>query len=247
MDMSSSNNNDQMESIFSALSSQLEVAGTMVESVRDNTKQAQDALRVATFQLQRLHVIGDMKQWAVSAQATQDALVKAVVPMWATVYARLAESNPENVVSVVASKYRNMFKSLLVNLTEALAYTWWLINGTLITPEGVSGLMELESSKLGLTLDVEEYLTGVAALPKQLTRLAVTCVRNGDYEQVNTISVFMNQVNAGFRLLNLRNDGLRRKFDSIKYDIAKIEDVLYDLAIRKLNTNSNSSSTSSSA
>ena len=38
-----------------------------------------------------------------------------------------------------------------------------------------------------------------------------------------------------FRLLNLKNDGLRKKFDGIKYDLKKVEEVVYDLSIRGLN------------
>lgn len=34
--------------------------------------------------------------------------------------------------------------------------------------------------------------------------------------------------------LNFRNDALRRKFDSIKYDLKRCEDVVYDLALRGL-------------
>jgi hypothetical protein len=40
---------------------------------------------------------------------------------------------------------------------------------------------------------------------------------------------------VGFRLLNLKNDTLRKKFDSIKYDLKKVEEVVYDLSIRGLN------------
>ena len=38
-----------------------------------------------------------------------------------------------------------------------------------------------------------------------------------------------------FRLLNLKNDNLRKKFDGIKYDLKKVEEVVYDLSIRGLN------------
>jgi len=35
-------------------------------------------------------------------------------------------------------------------------------------------------------------------------------------------------------MLNLKNDNLRKKFDSIKYDLKKVEEVVYDLSIRGL-------------
>ena len=48
------------------------------------------------------------------------------------------------------------------------------------------------------------------------------------------IQVFLQEVLEGFRLLNLKNDNLRKKFDSIKYDMKKVEEVVYDLSIRGL-------------
>ena len=43
-------------------------------------------------------------------------------------------------------------------------------------------------------------------------------------------------LSAGFRLLNLKNDALRKRFDGLKYDVKKVEEVVYDISIRKLNT-----------
>lgn len=59
----------------------------------------------------------------------------------------------------------------------------------------------------------------------------------GDYERPLTISRFVADLNAGFRLLNLKNDGLRKRFDALKYDVKKIEEVVYDISIRGLRTN----------
>ena len=33
----------------------------------------------------------------------------------------------------------------------------------------------------------------------------------------------------------MKNDTLRKKFDGIKYDLKKVEEVVYDLSIRGLN------------
>lgn len=48
------------------------------------------------------------------------------------------------------------------------------------------------------------------------------------------IQKFVSDLYAGFRLLNLKNDFLRKRYDSIKYDLKKIEEVVYDISIRKL-------------
>lgn len=61
-------------------------------------------------------------------------------------------------------------------------------------------------------------------------------VTYGDYDRPLQISKFVTELNAGFRLLNLKNDSLRKRFDALKYDVKKIEEVVYDLSIRGLNT-----------
>ncbi len=61
-------------------------------------------------------------------------------------------------------------------------------------------------------------------------------VTAGDYERPIRISRFVAELNGGFRLLNLKNDSLRKRFDALKYDIKKIEEVVYDLSIRGLRT-----------
>lgn len=65
-------------------------------------------------------------------------------------------------------------------------------------------------------------------------RFAVNSVTNGDYERPMQVSNFVAELNAGFRLLNLKNDSLRKRFDALKYDVKKIEEVVYDLSIRGL-------------
>jgi len=62
----------------------------------------------------------------------------------------------------------------------------------------------------------------------------VNSVTSADYGRPYKIAVFVAELDAGFRLLNLKNDSLRKKFDGLKYDLKKIEEVVYDLTIRGL-------------
>lgn len=66
------------------------------------------------------------------------------------------------------------------------------------------------------------------------SRLAVNSVTAGDYTRPLRISNFINELDSGFRLLNLKNDPLRKRYDGLKYDVKKIEEVVYDLSIRGL-------------
>lgn len=64
--------------------------------------------------------------------------------------------------------------------------------------------------------------------------MAVNSVTAGDYGRPLRISDFINKLDSGFRLLNLKNDPLRKRYDGLKYDVKKIEEVVYDLSIRGL-------------
>lgn len=75
---------------------------------------------------------------------------------------------------------------------------------------------------------------GILQMASELSRFATNSVTMGDYDRPLNISHFMANLNSGFRLLNLKNDGLRKRFDALKYDVKKIEEVVYDISIRGL-------------
>lgn len=66
------------------------------------------------------------------------------------------------------------------------------------------------------------------------SRLSVNAVTAGDYGLPLRIARFIGELDSGFRLLNLKNDSLRKRFDGLKYDLKKAEEVVYDLTIRGL-------------
>lgn len=113
--------------------------------------------------------------------------------------------------------------------------TVYLETETLVTREVAAELLGLQvDQKLGFHLDIEDYLMGILNMVSELSRFAVNAVTFGDYERPLKISKFVAELNAGFRLLNLKNDGLRKRFDALKYDVKKIEEIVYDVSIRGL-------------
>ena len=66
------------------------------------------------------------------------------------------------------------------------------------------------------------------------SRLAVNAVTSGDYGRPMKIAKFVGELDSGFRLLNLKNDSLRKRFDGLKYDLKKVEEIVYDVTIRGL-------------
>jgi predicted translin family RNA/ssDNA-binding protein len=83
-------------------------------------------------------------------------------------------------------------------------------------------------------ITIEEYLLGLIAVIDELSRLAVNSVTLGDNAMAVQISGFIKDLHAGFQVLNLKNDILRKRVDSIKYSVKKVEDVVYDLSLRNL-------------
>lgn len=83
-------------------------------------------------------------------------------------------------------------------------------------------------------LTLEEYLLSLTDLTSDLSRLATNAVTMGDFELPLTISSFIKDLFAGFQVLNLKNDILRKRADAVKYDVKRVEDVVYDLSLRGL-------------
>jgi hypothetical protein len=81
---------------------------------------------------------------------------------------------------------------------------------------------------------VEEYLHGLISMIEELSRFATNCVTMGDYKRPLQISSFVMMIMGGFQTLNLKNDRLRGRYDGIKYNLKRIEQVVYDLKIRGL-------------
>ncbi|RVW80230.1 Translin [Vitis vinifera] len=83
-------------------------------------------------------------------------------------------------------------------------------------------------------LDIEDYLIGVCFMSNELPRYVVNQVTAGDYDCPRKVLKFLTDLHAAFRMLNLRNDFLRKKFDGMKYDLRRVEEVYYDVKIRGL-------------
>lgn len=132
-------------------------------------------------------------------------------------------------------KYYDHWKLATQKICFAITLIHYLENGSLISREEVASFLGLAvNEKDGFHLAIEDYLFGLLTLVSELSRYAVNAVTNGDYEKPIQISHFVAELNAGFRLLNLKNDTLRKRYDVLKYDVKKIEEVVYDLSIRGL-------------
>lgn len=89
------------------------------------------------------------------------------------------------------------------------------------------------SSAKKLGVSTSDYLMGLADLTGELARVAVACAIRGNYEKVGHLKDFVAEIWGEMLKFDFRNSALRRKFDSIKYNLKKIEDIRYDIKMRK--------------
>ncbi|KAF9220940.1 Translin [Gyrodon lividus] len=132
-------------------------------------------------------------------------------------------------------RWKDMWTNSLRTAVYSAALVEYLSSGSLITLSQTSEVLGIKEEWVDkFSIAVEDYLHGLITLANELSRLAVNAVTLGDYEAPIRISVFVKNLFAGFSMLNLKNDTLRRRFDSLKYDLKKIEEVVYDVSLRKL-------------
>ncbi len=96
---------------------------------------------------------------------------------------------------------------------EALAYYYYLTEQRLVTPD-----------ELGVS--AEAYLLGLCDLAGELVRRAVHDSLAGKRDSVVSIKNFLGALYAEFLQFDLRNSELRKKVDSVKWHLHKLEDLL---------------------
>ncbi|KYQ52985.1 Translin [Trachymyrmex zeteki] len=146
-------------------------------------------------------------------------------------YASLAEVVPSNQYY----RYHDQWRFITQRLCFLVALVIYFEIKLLVDKKTVADILGVKNNREdGFHLDLEDFLLGLLQLSAELSRFAVNSVTNGHYSWPIEIATFVNELNAGFRLLNLKNDILRKRFDALKYDVKKIEEVVYDLCIRGL-------------
>ncbi|KAI1826535.1 putative sequence-specific DNA binding protein [Xylaria intraflava] len=144
-------------------------------------------------------------------------------------------------------KYNSKWSRSLQNVVGTILLTAWLGGmGTESRPGEVGRLLTLEDvgeilkvpvnlkDRDAFHVTIEEYLLALTDISEELSRLAMNSVTMGDVALTVRISGFIKDLFAGFQLLNLKNDIVRKRVDAVKYHVKKVEDVIYDLSLRNL-------------
>ncbi|KAK0554450.1 Translin-1 [Tilletia horrida] len=210
---------------FSSLLQQLEDDRAVQDTIKENAKAVEREHRLLAAHLNRVHSAkADQIAGIIADAAEQFAAVRTAV-------ATLTESVPEHQYW----KYNGIWSQSLSAVIGTAAQAYFLSTGLLLTKEESSQILGLNArTESRLFLTTEEYLHGLVNMINDLSRLAMNAVTVGDYASPLRMSAFVKEVHGGFQLLNLKNDSLRKRFDAIKYDVKRIEEVVYDLSLRKL-------------
>ncbi|XP_052168950.1 uncharacterized protein LOC127785593 [Oryza glaberrima] len=219
---SSSQPSPVMDAQFESFRAQLDESSTLRDRIRAVVSEVESASRVASAALLLVHQPVHLADVLGKAKA-QVEVIKGL-------YSRLAEILKECPGQYY--RYHGDWRSETQAVVSMLAFMHWLETGGLLMHAEAQEKLGLSSGEFGL--DVEDYLTGLCFMSNDFPRYVVNRVTAGDYDCPRKVLTFLTDLHASFRMLNLRNDFLRKKFDGMKYDLRRVEEVYYDVKIRGL-------------
>ncbi|MBS3112953.1 hypothetical protein J4418_02650 [Candidatus Woesearchaeota archaeon] len=85
-------------------------------------------------------------------------------------------------------------------------------------------------SKKELNVDTDYYLLGIADLSGELVRRAILDATKGDYQSPFKAKELISEIYEWLLEFDIRESELRKKFDGIKYDLRKLEDLCFQLS-----------------
>lgn len=113
-----------------------------------------------------------------------------------------------------------MVTSAKQEYVEAVVFYHYVKDGKLVTRK------ELHVSSY-------EYLLGLCDLTGELMRKAINYVINDNFKEAEKIRTFVDALYHEFMEFNLRNGELRKKSDQIKWNLEKLDNVMYDIKIKR--------------
>jgi len=101
--------------------------------------------------------------------------------------------------------------------------------------EAVAFLEFIKNNKIPnrkeLKVEIEPYLCGLCDLTGELVRKAVNSAINKNSDEVIKIREFIDQLYGEMLMFDFRNGDMRKKYDSIKWNLKKVEDIILEIKI----------------
>ena len=134
-------------------------------------------------------------------------------------YAKEIEAKKKELDKVKVSLDVNINRVAYQEYVEAVSYYEYAAKGSIPT-------------KAALKVETDDYLMGLCDLTGELGRKAVYEVIKGNFSEAAKIRELVDEIHGEFLKFNLRNGELRKKADTIKWNLQKIEDVIFDLKMK---------------
>ena len=115
--------------------------------------------------------------------------------------------------------YQGSYKIAVQEYVEAMLFFRFVKDNKIIT-------------RKELKVNSDYYLLGLCDVPGELFRKAVLDSSKGDYSEVLKVRSLITDIYAQLLKFDIRDSELRKKFDSIKYELAKIEDLCLQLELK---------------
>ncbi|MBI4440665.1 hypothetical protein HY639_00715 [Candidatus Woesearchaeota archaeon] len=115
--------------------------------------------------------------------------------------------------------HEGSYKVAIQEFVEAMLYYHFVRDKRLMT-------------RADLGVETDYYLLGLCDLSGELVRKAIAAASKGNYKEPFVIKDFLDKIYEELLRFDIRESELRRKFDSIKYDLNKLEDVCFDLKLK---------------
>ena len=117
------------------------------------------------------------------------------------------------------ANYASVTKPPIQEYVEAACFSEFIATGKIL-------------SKKELGVSAENYIAGLCDLSGEIVRKAVNAAINDDTKTVISAKKFIENLYYGLMQFDFRNGDLRRKFDGLKYDLKKMEDLLLSLKLQ---------------
>lgn len=136
-----------------------------------------------------------------------------------------AEKNIETVFKINSKselKEVGSLRAALEEYVEAKAYLIFVKEQKVILPDNLPKFIHYET-----------YLGGIADFTGEMSKRAVVLATKGNFDEVKIIKNSIEEIHELFLSFDFRSGELRKKAESIKYNLSKVENVLYDISMRK--------------
>jgi len=117
--------------------------------------------------------------------------------------------------------YSGSYKVAVQEFVEALCYYRFVSEGRVPS-----------KSELGVSSDF--YLLGLCDLSGELVRNAINKASNGEFAAVEMVKDLVVEIYERLLQFDFRNSELRSKFDGLKYDVKKLEDVVFQIKLKQM-------------